>query len=114
VKKLGYRAVHLREQVSLHIQDDYWDGRQLPDRARHFTVRDCKDFIIRKGTKDPYQYGPLPAFLEAYRVAFGLNEGKKGEESDQLEVRFLVLFFFSSDLMFLACLLAVLFVCLAL
>jgi len=84
VKRLGYRGVHLGNQVSFELQARYWDEGKLSARARLFSLADYKPFVLRKGTTDPYQYGPLPAFLAIYSL---LLDGRQEEASDNENVR---------------------------
>ena len=93
VKILGYRGVHLGNQVSPQLQQAYWDNGKLVDRALYFTEKDCKHFEMRKGTTDPYLYGPLPEFLKTYRNVMALEDGyEDGEADNHVEVPFRVLF----------------------
>ena len=112
VERLGYRGVHLGNQVSPELQARYWDGGRLPARARMFSLSDCKPFDLRKGTADPYKFGPLPAFLTAYN--FIMDERQEGD-SDYENVGtsdlFLSSTFLSRLFVWFVCLF-VLFVCL--
>lgn len=67
---LDYRCVALGSLVPEEIRESVWDGGKLKVSTvpENFT----RDFVKRKGTLDPWLYGPNLAFLRA-KAGNGIN-----------------------------------------
>ena len=61
VTALGYRCIKLQDSVPYKTRKVFWKGEEL---QKNLTTLKSRKFVIRKGCRDPFKYGPLRSFLK--------------------------------------------------